>query len=54
MNDAQGHKLLAALLTLMDQVDYRNGACAPTEMVAAVLPTIVLEICDEAIKGAKK
>lgn len=39
-----------ALQTLLDQVDYTNKACAPTEMVAAVLPTEVIAICRDAIK----
>lgn len=31
------------LRLILDQVDYTNGACGPTEMVAAVLPTSVIE-----------
>lgn len=27
---------------LLDQVDYTQGACAPTEMVGAVLPILVI------------
>lgn len=41
-----------ALLTLLDQVDYTNGACSPTEMVGAVLPKEVIELCRGAIENS--
>lgn len=36
-------ELRAALQVLLDSVDYTAGACGPTEMVAAVLPVVVIE-----------
>ncbi|MDB4871997.1 MAG: hypothetical protein JWL97_3001 [Gemmatimonadales bacterium] len=33
----------AALQVILDCVDYTQGACAPTEMVGAVLPKEVIE-----------
>lgn len=38
-----------ALLTILDQVDYTNGACHLTEMVGAVLPKEVIALAREAI-----
>lgn len=43
-------KLEAALLLLLDQVDYTNGNCSLTEMVAAVLPREIIVIAREALK----
>lgn len=37
--------LRAALLLLLDQVDYTTGACGLTEMVGAVLDQKVIEQC---------
>ena len=37
-----------ALLTVLDQVDYTNKACAPTEMVGAVLPKEVIKLARDA------
>ncbi len=34
-----------ALRLILDQVDYTNGNCGPTEMVAAVLSTDVIATC---------
>jgi hypothetical protein len=34
--------VVAALRTLLDQVDYTRGACGPTEQVAACLPKEVI------------
>jgi hypothetical protein len=42
-NDADN--LAAALAVLLDQVDYTNNACRPNEMVGAVLPIEVIELC---------
>jgi hypothetical protein len=42
-----------ALLTVLDQVDYTNGACGPTEMVAAVLPREVIKLAREAAKSGE-
>jgi hypothetical protein len=38
-----------ALLTVLDQVDYTNGACGVTEMVGAVLPKEVIALARKAI-----
>ena len=38
-----------ALLTILDQVDYVLGVCAPNEMVAAVLPPEVIALARKAI-----
>ena len=37
------NELWAALAVLLDSVDYTSGACGPTEMVAACLPTLVID-----------
>lgn len=42
-------KLEAALLTILDNVDYTNSACGFTEMVGAVLPKVVIENAREAL-----
>jgi hypothetical protein len=44
--------LREALRLLLDQVDYTNGACGPTELVGAVLPRDVIALCREVAKGA--
>lgn len=44
-------ELRAALLLVLDQVDYTVGACRFTEMVGAALPTSVI---DRARKAASK
>lgn len=44
----------SALRLLMDMMDFRNGACQPTEMVGAVVPESVLIICDAAKKKAQE
>ena len=38
-----------ALLTVLDQVDYTNGACGVTEMVGAVLPKEIIALARKAI-----
>ena len=38
-----------ALLTVLDQVDFTQGACSFTEMVGAVLPKEVIELARDAI-----
>jgi len=38
-----------ALRLLLDQVDYTAGACAPTELVGAVLDKSVIETCKRAL-----
>ena len=38
-----------ALLTVLDQVDYTNGACGLTEMVGACLPKEVISMARKAI-----
>ena len=42
-------KLQAMLLTVLDQVDYTDGACGLTEMVGAVLPKEVIVLAREAL-----
>jgi len=37
-------RLWAALLTVLDAVDYTTGACSPTEAVGAVLPGEVIRM----------
>lgn len=39
----QRDNLQAALLLVLDQVDYTRGACSLTEMVGACLPTQVID-----------
>ncbi len=43
-----------ALLTVLDSVDYTKGACAPTEMVGAVLPKEVIQLASEALAEDEK
>lgn len=43
-------QLRAALLTLLDQVDYMAGACSVTEMVGAVLSKEVIARAREALR----
>ena len=42
-------KLQAMLLTVLDQVDYTDGACGLTEMVGAVLPKEVIVLARKAL-----
>jgi len=42
-----------ALQLLLDQVDFRNGACSPTEMVGALIPEAVFERCDETLTASR-
>lgn len=39
---AQLDKAREVIGVLLDQADYTQGACAPTEMVGAVLPKLVI------------
>lgn len=41
-----------ALLMILDQVDYTVGNCAPTEMVAAVLPREIIALAREALAAS--
>lgn len=43
-----------ALLTVLDQVDYSNGACRLTEMVGAVLPVEIIALAREALAAEEK
>lgn len=43
-----------ALLTVLDQVDYTNGACRVNEMVGAVLPKEVIALARKAVAEADK
>lgn len=45
--------LRAALLLVLDQVDYTNGACSATNMVGACLPTKVIDIARAALATTK-
>jgi hypothetical protein len=36
-------RLVSMIQLLLDHVDYTDGACGPTEMVGAVLPTVVIK-----------
>lgn len=45
--------LEAVLLLLLDSVDYTAGACGPTEMIGAVLPTVVIDRARAAINKAR-
>lgn len=38
MEETKKQRLRAALLTVLDAVDYTKGACRPNEQVGAVLP----------------
>ena len=38
-----------ALLMILDQADYTIGNCAPTEMVAAVLPREIIALARKAL-----
>lgn len=49
---AAGPGLVEALRLILDQVDYTNGACGVTEMVGAVLPTVVIERARAALSAA--
>lgn len=44
----------SALRLLLDQMDFRNGACGPTEMIGACVPESVLLVCDAAKLKAKE
>lgn len=46
--------LIAALETVLDQIDYVKGYCAVTEMVGAVLPKEVIAVARTAIAKAKE
>ncbi len=43
-----------ALQTVLDQVDYTNRACSPTEMIGAILPREVILLAKEAIANEDK
>lgn len=47
--DAIVEALVEALHTILDAVDYTSHACAPTEMVAAVLPSETIQIARSAL-----
>jgi hypothetical protein len=49
---AAAPRLLQWLQVVLDQVDYTADACAPTEMVAAVLSTDVIKEARAAIAKA--
>lgn len=42
--------LQVALQLLLDHIDYTNGACAPNEMIAGVLPISIITKAKEALK----
>ena len=39
-----------ALRTILNAIDYTSGACDPTEMVAAVLPSEAIERARKALE----
>jgi hypothetical protein len=47
---AQLEKENEALRVVLDHVDYTTGACKPTEMVGAVLPTNIIARVKVALK----
>ena len=48
-------ELRGTIRTLLDAVDYTEGACHPTEMVGACLPRVVIERCRQVLeKGNAK
>jgi len=53
-NTSTEDALRAALRLLLDHIDYQNGACRPTEMVAAALPGEVLQRCKNVLIQEKK
>jgi hypothetical protein len=53
MNDA-AMMLRIALQVVLDQIDYTQGACTPTEMVGACLPREVLEMAHEVLENTKE
>lgn len=46
--------LRTALGTILDCVDYTNGSCRPTEMVAAALPELALKMGRVALEVSGK
>ena len=53
-DEAKVAALKAALLTVLDQVDYTVGACSITNMVGACLPADVITMARAAIDAAKQ
>lgn len=47
---AQNQRLRAALLAILDAVDYKAGNCRVNDMVGAVLPAVLIERAREALK----
>jgi hypothetical protein len=54
MPDDAADRLRTSLLTLLDQVDYTTGACRPNEMVGAVLPKEVIEMCHKTLAETQR
>jgi hypothetical protein len=52
--EAEVAALKAALLTVLDQVDYTVGACSITNMVGACLPVNIITMARAAIDAAKE
>lgn len=44
-------KLEEALQLLLDNIDFRKGACSMTDMVASCIPPEVFKRCDEALRS---
>lgn len=42
--------LQATIRLLLDHVDYTDGACSPTEMIAGALPVFIIEKAKEVLK----
>jgi len=47
------NELRAALAVILDAVDYTNGNCGPTEMVAAVLPVELISQARAALQATR-
>ncbi len=50
---AEVERLTAALLLVLDQVDYTVGNCRPNEMIGAVLPVEVITVARKALEDVK-
>jgi hypothetical protein len=53
ISQENAQRLRSVLLALMDQIDYRNGACRVNELVGAVLSPTALRAVDEILEATK-
>lgn len=49
-DETKEQKLRAALLAILDAIDYTDGACRVNDMVGAVLPKVLIERAREALR----